>query len=204
MSCEPLLIRRGKTFILPLRLASKPFIYKAITGITQADPARVTAVDHGLVDGWPVAVVGVKGMRQINAQDFDADGWPAQVYPATVVDDDHVELNDVRASGFSAYASGGSLMYASPVDLANYVAVRMQVKDEIDGTVLATFTLADGDFTIDLDLKKLTLEISADDTAGFEWDEGITDIELEDTEGRVSDALGGPRRVQVLPEVTTE
>lgn len=200
---QALRIRRGKTFTLPLRFASKPFVYKAISAITQADPVRITSTGHGLVDGWPVAIVGVKGMRQINATEFDPAGWPLQMYPATVIDDNTIELNDVRAAEFSAYTSGGSVMYATPLDLANITAIRMQIKDDIGGTQLALFTLADGDFDVDNTLKVVTLTIAATETAGFAWDDGITDIELVDTAGRVTDALGGPRRVIVEPEVTT-
>lgn len=203
MSHDVLRIRRGKTFILPLLFAAKPFIYKPITSIDQADPARILAPTHGLIAGWPVVVVSAKGMRQINTIDFDADGWPLRMFEATVVNDDEIEINDVRAASFPAYTNGGSLMYPTMVDVSQYVDVRMQVKDVIDGSELAFFSLAGGHFEIDTDAKLIRLTLIAEDTAAFEWDEGVTDIEVVDADGRVSDPLGGPRRVIVEPEVTT-
>ena len=62
-----LCIPQRETFTRILRWSLLPYIYKAITGITATAPAVVTAVGHGLPDGWRVAVVSAGGMRQINA-----------------------------------------------------------------------------------------------------------------------------------------
>lgn len=52
---QDLIITRGKTFTLVIRWGTEPIVYKAITAIQQSAPVRITAVGHGLVDGWPVA-----------------------------------------------------------------------------------------------------------------------------------------------------
>ena len=65
---QDLIITRGKTFTLVIRWGTEPIVYKAITAIQQSAPVRITAVGHGLVDGWPVAVTNVKGMTEINAE----------------------------------------------------------------------------------------------------------------------------------------
>ena len=65
---KDLTIQQGKTFTLVLRWETEPIVYKAITAIAQTAPVRITAAGHGLVDGWRAAVVSVKGMAEINAE----------------------------------------------------------------------------------------------------------------------------------------
>ena len=54
MSCndQDLVFKKGETFSRIVRWEADTFAYKAITGITKAAPAVVTAVGHGVPDGW--------------------------------------------------------------------------------------------------------------------------------------------------------
>lgn len=125
---QNLTIVQGTTYELPVRWETEPIVYKAITGITQAAPAVVTCVGHGVPDGWRVAVVSVKGMTQINAKNSppkDSDYVIAKVLTA-----DTLELNTVNAADFKAYTSAGYVQYNTPQDLTSCTA-RMSVKDKL-------------------------------------------------------------------------
>ena len=69
-----------------------------ITGVTQANPAVVTAASHGFSDGQNVEITGVAGMTELNGN----------TYVITVIDDDSFSLNNTDSSAFTAYTSGGT------------------------------------------------------------------------------------------------
>jgi hypothetical protein len=197
-AAKDLTIEQGKTFSQVLRWEAPPIIYVPITGILQAAPARITAPSHNCPPGWRVAVVSVKGMSQINAQNTPPKA--ADYHSATVIDPNTVELNDVNAADFKAYTSGGYLQFNTPVDLTGYSA-RMSVKDKVGGTVLLSLTTVDGRITIDDLTKSITLTISAVDTAALTWKKGVYDLELVSPGGIVTALLAGA--VTVSKEVTT-
>jgi hypothetical protein len=97
-----LTIEQGKTFQRLLRWETTPLVYKAVSAITQAAPARVTATAHGVPPGWNVALTGVRGMTEINASQIPPKD--ADMHQATVIDANTLELNTVSAADFSAYA----------------------------------------------------------------------------------------------------
>lgn len=70
----------------------------AITGITQANPAVVTAAGHGYSNGDEVLITGVVGMTQVNNRTFVVAGVTANTF----------QLKDVDSTGYTAYSSGGS------------------------------------------------------------------------------------------------
>ena len=130
---QDLIITRGKTFTLVIRWGTEPIVYKAITAIQQSAPVRITAVGHGLVDGWSVAVTNAKGMAEINAEANNVRN--SDFHPATVIDADTIEINDINASGFKPYASGGIIQFNTPVDLAGYKA-RDTIKKKVGKNML--------------------------------------------------------------------
>jgi hypothetical protein len=71
---------------------------KTITGITQANPAVVTATSHGFSNGDRVIITGVGGMGQVNNREFTVANQTANTF----------ELSGVNATGYDAYTSGGS------------------------------------------------------------------------------------------------
>lgn len=192
-------IKKGKTFNWPLRWETKPVIFKAISGITQAAPAVVHAPSHGLVDGWRVAVMSVKGMLAINAPEDPPNEEDMRV--VTVVDDDHVSLDGVDSSGMKPYTSGGFLRFLTPVDLSGYTA-RAQIKDRIGGTELLLLTDDNDRIIINDSEHKITVFINAVDTAALDFRSGIMDLELVSASGIVT-ALIEPTRIIVEDEVTT-
>ena len=175
MAATKLTIIKGKTFSRVIRWAAAPYIYKAITAITQAAPVSITSATHGLVSGWRAAVVSAKGMTQINALSSPPDA--TEFYKATVVDPNTVTLNDVNAAGYSAYTSGGYLQYLTPVDMTGYTA-RMSINDRVGGTELIRLSTANGRITVDNTNKTITLNIEVAATAALTWTKGYYDLEM--------------------------
>lgn len=70
---------------------------KAITGITQANPAVVTCTGHGLVTGDVVTLSGIEGMVELNGQ----------TVTVTYVDADTFSIG-VDSTGYTAYSAGGA------------------------------------------------------------------------------------------------
>lgn len=193
-----LVMRQGETFQRVIRWEQLPFIYKAITGITQAAPAEVTAVGHGLTDGWRVAVVSVLGMLEINAKHTPP--RDSDLTQVTVLDNDTVALNAINSSNFDAYVSGGYLQFYTPVPLSGYTA-RMKIKDRVGGTEQFSLTTENSRIAIDPSGATISLFVSAADTALFDWSYGVYDLELVSGSGFVSVLFSG--NVRVTPEVTT-
>lgn len=196
-------IQQGKTFSVTLRWETAPLIYKAVTGITSTLPCRVTAVGHGVPNGWRVALTGVKGMTDINASVVPPKD--KDFFDATVIDVDTVELNAVDTTRFKAYTSGGYLIYNTPVDLTGYTS-RMKIKDKVGGTLLASTEVGDAPLnilavTIDTSAKTITLTISATATAALTWTKGVYDLEMVSAGGVVTELIDGT--FTVSKEVTT-
>jgi hypothetical protein len=194
---KDLTILQGRTFSYPLKWEIEPIVYKPITGITQAAPCIVTAVGHGLPDGWRVAIVSVKGMTQINASNPPKD---SEYVVAKKLTDDTIELNTVNAAEYKAYTSGGYVQYNTPQDLTSYVA-RMSIKDKVGGTELMSLTTTNDRIVVDDTAKTITLAIDATDTAAITFKRGVYDLELESPAGVVTALMFG--NVTVTNEVTT-
>jgi hypothetical protein len=78
-------VQAGETWHPTIRWGTGTYTTKAISAITKATPAVITAAAHGVPNGWPVAVVGVQGMTQINATRYPPQGndWHAATVPPT-------------------------------------------------------------------------------------------------------------------------
>jgi hypothetical protein len=197
---KDLVIRQGRTFSLPVRWEAPPIVYKQISAILQSAPVRITAVGHGVPDGWRVAVTNVKGMVEINAE---ANKVRDKDYvQATVIDPDTVELNAINASGFRPYTSGGVLQYNTPVVLTGFTA-RMSIKDRVGGTELLSLTTENGGIVIDLTRHTITIKITAAATAALSFKSAVYDLEIvsPDVVPVITPLLSG--KVSVTLEVTT-
>ena len=201
---KDLVIQQGKTFTLVLRWETEPVVRKAITGVSFASGApRITAVGHGAPDGWRCTMYGIKGPKQLNAENNPprSDDYHA----ATVLDADTIELNEInpydeQGNELPAYVSGGYLQYNTPVDLSGYMA-RMAIKDKISGTVLHSMTTENDGIALNNTKKTITLTIAATDTDDFAWTRGVYDLEMVSGTGVVTALISG--KVTVTKEVTT-
>jgi len=192
-------IKKGKTFSRVLRPTAPPYIYKAITAITQTAPVGIKAIAHGLVNGQYVAVVSVKGMTQINGSVPPKD---KDYHMVTVADVDNVTINDINAAEFSAYVSGGYLQFLTPVDMVGCTA-RRSIKDKIGGTELLRLDTTSGGLVIDNTAHTITETINATVTAALTWKKGVTDLELEVTATGVVTEIDSEDVVVTVGEVTT-
>ena len=119
-------ITRGETFKLVVQWETDPTIYKPITAISNTAPVRLTVTGHGMVEGRKAAVTNAIGLTELNAT-------PNRIrerdrHAVTVIDADTIEFNDVDATGFGTYASGGILQYQTPGDLSAYTRARDSFK----------------------------------------------------------------------------
>lgn len=163
-------VYQGSTFSEVLRWESSKKIYKAITNITQAAPAVVTAPIHAIPEGWRVKITNVGGMTDINSTDT--------YNIATVIDTDNIEINSINSLGYKTYTSGGVIEYNEPVDLTGYTA-RMQLREKIDSTtIIHELTTENGGITIDIVNYKIELNIPAISTEQFTFNTVVYSLEL--------------------------
>lgn len=210
MADKEILIQKGKTFTLVVRWETEPIIRKAISAVSLATGApRLTVTSHGAPDGWRGMPYGVEGMKQLNEVGYQ---------PMTMIDANTIEFNSVtpvddNGRAWSAYTSGGFLMFYTPKSLSGYTA-RMNIKDKIGGTVWASSEIADTpldiiDAVADDATKTITLTISATDTAALTAKNGVADLELVSSGGVVTKLKltqgeqDEPDAVRVAGEVTT-
>jgi len=102
-----LLMNPGKAPYGNLQLPGGYGTTVAITGITQANPAVITA-NNTFSIGETITINGVVGMTQVNGQTYTI----TNVSPTTIT------IN-VNSTGFSAYVSGGTA--SSQQNLVNYI-----------------------------------------------------------------------------------
>ena len=195
-----IVIQKGKTYSRVLRkeLETDVLVWKAITAITKAGPAVITAASHGRATGWRAAVVSAGGMRQVNAAH-----WPpfdSEFYIATNSGTNSVTLNDVNSASWTTYTSGGSLVYYTPVSLASCTA-RMMVRATADATGAPLVSLVSPTaIVLDDTLHTVTITIAATATDDYAFYSGVYDIELETAAGVVTLLDSG--NVTVEDEVT--
>jgi hypothetical protein len=190
MSCnfnQDFCVAAGETFRPTIRWALDTLVSTPVTAITQAAPAVVTAVNHGMPDGWPCAVVAAQGMVRINAARYPPQGsdWTK----GTVVDVDTVQLNQISSAEYLAYTSGGFLVYQRPADLIG-VSAKMTIwgtPDEND-TPLAMLLSSNGGVLIDPVAMTLTPVLQ---TAGLAWQLGYFRFDVTDQSGAITQLMTG-------------
>jgi len=144
----------------------------AITGITQANPAVVTAASHGLSNGDRVFIASVAGMTEVNNKEFTVANKTTNTF----------ELSGINSSAFTAYSSGGTvgkivevtttysvtdifeINYAQSADVL-YLAHKDHEPAKLTRTTATSFTLTDIDFIdgpwLDENITTTTLYASA-------------------------------------------
>lgn len=200
MSAYDFTIKQGATFSTTLKYSQPQFVVKPITGLTKSGQGVVTAVGHGLTIDWPVWIVGVQGMAQVNHRSDDL-RVPSKAYLAYYVSADSLRLN-VDTSRFAAYTSGGELLYHPPVDLTGFTA-RMQIRPSlISATVIHSLTTENGGITLGDATGTVELLIPATATDDFDFTAAVYDLEIIDGSGVVTRLLSG--NIALSKEVTRE
>lgn len=196
----PITVSRGKTFAQTFLHASGKLGYKPITAMPSSAPCRLTVVAHGIPDGWPVQIAGVKSPPELNTCEDE-------YRTPLVVDANTVELNDFNASDLKPYSLGGMLVFSEPAPLTG-AEVRAQIRDKIGGTILFVWNsnptavpAPSAGGTVVIDGAKVTLGINATTTAALTWTKGVYDVEVMFADGEVRELIG-PSAVAVAGEVT--
>ena len=115
---------------------------KAISGITQANPAVVTANSHGFSNGDVIVIYGVGGMTEVNKT-----APYTSVYTVVAATTHTFALTGIDSRTYSAYTSGG---YAIKVNAAITGLGHLEGKSVaslIDGYVGAAKTVSSGGIT---------------------------------------------------------
>lgn len=163
-------VYQGSTFRQVLRWESSAKTYVPITSITKTAPVVITATAHGAPLGWRAKVTGVLGMKEIN----DSENYRLITARTT----DTITFNEVNATGYNTYTSGGVLEYNTPVDLTGYTA-RMQIRPTLDSsTVIQELTTANGGILIDNTYKTITIVMTATQTAGYTFNSAVYSLEM--------------------------
>lgn len=185
-------IYQGSTFNESFRCESSKKIYKAISNITQAAPAVVSSTNHAAKDGQRIKITNVGGMTEINSSDT--------YHLATVIDTNTVELNNINSIGYKPYISGGIIEYNELLDLTGCTA-RMQIREKLDSdTFIQELTTANNGIVIDTASSKISIYISAIDTANFTFGSAVYSLELVYLDGTVKALLNGT--LTLVKEVT--
>lgn len=152
----------------------------AITNITKANPAVVTAAGHGLSNGDKILIVDVKGMGQVNGQTYLAAGVSGATFQLHTLLDAAVD-----STGYDTYVSGGEVRkLVTTISSLNHL--EGQTVDILaDGAVQPSKTVVGGKIT--LQEKAATIHL------GFGYN---SDVQLLRFEAGAADgtALGKTRR----------
>ena len=190
-------ITQGKTFTVNFRWATRPYVYKPITALAMDAPLRITVPQHGLTNGWPVAIVGVTGRGGKAISAANSPPRPNEYRLARVVDPETLEFDDVNAA-LLGDASGGHIQFMTPRDLTGR-SVCMMIRNRVGGDILFTATTDNGYIVVDEAELLITLRIPPTLTETFAWTSGVYDIEI--TDGTDVDLLA-QGAVSVAKEVT--
>lgn len=194
-----LTLRRGATADIPIRVESDTLAYASITAIPQRSPLRITAQAHGVPDGWRAALQNVGGMTNLNVDSVrDVD-----LLRVSKIDANTLEFTGINAAGWRAYTSGGQVVSYAPHDLSVYASARMDVKDSIDGTTLASYSTAGGTLQIDSAAGSVWIHLTAAQTLLLDAGTHLFDIEMVKASGVVVALCSADSTLTVLPEITT-
>lgn len=183
---------QGATFSEVIRWESSRKTYKNITGVTQAAPCIVTALGHGVPDGWRCKITNVGGMTELNSSD--------EYKVATYKTIDTIELNAINSLGYKAYTTGGVIEYNTPVDLTGYTA-RMQLRSSLDSTTtIDEYTTVNGKILIDTTGFGITILVDAITTAAYTFSSAVYSLEMVSGSGVVTQLASGT--ITLIKEVT--
>lgn len=183
---------QGSTFSEVLRWESSKKVYKNITNVTQAAPCVITAVAHGVPDGWRIKITNVGGMTDLNSTE--------NYNIATKLTVDTIELNQVNSTGYKAYTTGGVIEYNKPVDLTGYTA-RMQLRSSIDSTTtIDEYTNTNGKIQLDITNSAITILVDAVTTAAYTFSSAVYGLEMVSATGVVTQIATGT--ITLIKEIT--
>lgn len=191
---DKLKIVQGSTLEQPVRWGIEPIRYIPIEAVLQLTPLQLQCTAHDLYDMWRFEFISLVGLTGLNST---GKGKDTDYHYATVVDPDTIEVNDVAGTEYDQYVSGGFLKCYSPMDLTGHEAV-LTVWDKVGGTELLVLTSAGGDIAIDPTQCRITINMSAVDTAALLWKKGVFGLDMIHTaSGKSTKIASGPAIVEI-------
>lgn len=195
MSTAPLnlTINQGETFSKSINWYGGGRVCKAIEGLVPGCPTTITVSGHGIpsTSNTPVFIKHVKGATRANTK-------PDVPVEATYIDANSF-FADVDTVQQTYTQNTGIITYYAPKDLTGWTA-RMHIREELDDTVTIHEMTSPTDITISTNDAKITMIISATDTAAFDFEKAVYDLELIDGDDNVTRLLEG--EVELIKEVT--
>lgn len=163
---------QGSTFREVFRWESITKVYVPITNISNTAPVVITTeTNHNIPAGWRARVTGAGGIKELNSSDD-------QYYLVTDVTDNTVILNEINATKYGTYTTGGTLEYNKPVNLLGYSA-RMQLRPKINSEeILDTYTTENGRLVIDVEDNTISIEVPATITESYNFNTAVYSLEL--------------------------
>lgn len=191
-------VTRGKTFEYGMLYAESLMSYATLSAMPNKAPVRVTATGHGVPDGWPVTVTGVKSPTELNTPAGSA-------FIASVIDADTIEFNELNGANWRSLSGTGVIAFRAPFDLTGCQA-RAQVRSKVGGDLLFSWhsdagQSPDGVIELSVDTSQIILKMTAAMTAALEWTKGVFDVELITPGGSVL-AVTAISKITVADEVT--
>jgi hypothetical protein len=188
----PIEIKQGATFRKKFNWYGGGLMIREIEGVDEGCPTTVTITAHGLPAGakTPIYIQDVKGARSLNS------GGKEVV--ATYVDADNFTVP--AATRDETYKTGtGCAHWFLPKALTDWIA-RMDIRESIDDTTTLVSLTSPDDIIITVSTAEIEVVIDADVTAALDFDSGVYDLELEDSQGEVTRLIEG--NVAFIKEVT--
>jgi hypothetical protein len=171
-----LTIIQGATFRRTVNWYGAGILCKAIESVTVGCPTVIGITSHGLpsVSTTPVFIHDVVGAYNLNT------GKKTAI--ATYLTADSFSVN-LSTNNQEWEADTGSVTFYAPTDLTGYTA-RMQIRITRGSTVTVhELTTENGGITLNAADGGINLLISDTDTAAFDFDNAVYDLELINTAG---------------------
>lgn len=133
---------------------------KTITGITQANPAVVTATAHGFNNGDRVKIIDVVGMTEVNGKTFLVANKTANTFELTTV-----AGANVNSTAYTTYASGGEVhkLVNTITGLSHLEGKTVQVK--ADGGAHTDQVVSSGSINLDAYAYEVTVGLEYESIA---------------------------------------
>lgn len=146
-----------------------------ISGITQANPAVVTATAHGLSNGDKIKMFEVGGMTEVIGKTYVVANATANTFELT-----NIKGNNIDSTGFTAYTSGGkAYKLVSTISGLDHLEGKT-VKVKADGASHPDKVVSSGSITLDRDSYQVLVGLAYTteiETLTPEYDSGIGSIQ---------------------------